>query len=455
MKTTKPGRKSPRRRDSAAHARRVGGTRARRDGSARNRIPGQPLEEAWTLPAEWYVSDAHHAREMAAIFGRTWQHIGPASRLAEPGSYVSSDVAGERLIAVRGQDARVRAFHNVCRHRAGSVVLGDGCSPALRCTYHGWTYGLDGKLLSCPEMETTRAFDRKDFGLSPVPLASWGQFLFVNLDPAAAKTAPLSRLVRPLEPSAERFHLDEVVFARRDSYEIACNWKVYVDNFLEGYHIPRAHPGLFKVLDYRRYTVEPAGAAVVQTAPPRFAGDGSTDKQSRPGKQVPRFAGDQSTDKQGRPGKQVPRVAGEQLGGEPRPGLLAGSASPTPPGKKTRAQIADNGERSSVYLWLFPGFMVNISTDYVQTNIILPAGAEKTVTIFDYYLHPGGNRARAGAALAKSIAWSDEIQQEDIRICENVQRNLRSLSYEAGRYCARRENGLHHFHELVRRALSA
>ena len=97
--------------------------------------------------------------------------------------------------------------------------------------------------------------------------------------------------------------------------------------------------------------------------------------------------------------------------------------------------------------------MVNISSDYVQTNIILPVGTEKTVTIFDYYLRAGGNRRRSEAALAKSIAWSDQIQQEDIRICENVQKNLRSRSYLAGRYCAKRENGLHHFHELVRRAL--
>jgi choline monooxygenase len=341
------------------------------------------LEEAWTIPSEWYFDAEHHRLEIERVFARSWQHVARAGELRGAGDTVTAAIAGEPLIVTRDGVGALRAFVNVCRHRAGTVVREGGCYRAFTCTYHGWTYGLDGALRAAPEMEGVEAFDRRDFALPPVRCEAWGPLVFANLDPGSPS---LRDWLGPAALGADRFALDAIPFARRVSYEIACNWKVYVDNYLEGYHVPRAHPGLARVLDYRRYWVRTEGNAVTQGAPPLSA--------SRPG----------------------------------------GSTE---------------GEDRSLYLWVFPSFMLNINPDYVQTNIIVPAGPEKTLCLFDYYFSATADIS----AREKSIAWADEVQREDIGICESVQRNLRSRTYKAGRYSVLRENGLWHFHELLRRAL--
>ncbi len=345
--------------------------------------PGAPLERAWTIPAAWYVDPDHHRDEIERVIGRTWQHAARADEVAAEGEWVTADLAGEPILVVRGRDGALRAFHNVCRHRAGAVAVGErGCSKALRCMYHGWSYGLDGALLAAPEMEGVRDFRREEFGLVPVRCDAWGPLVLVNLDP---KAGPMAEALGALPALAARTAFAGMEFARRDVYDIACNWKVYVDNYLEGYHVPAAHPALNRVLDYRRYTVTTDGPLVIQESPDRRGGG----------------------------------TSGE--------GYL--------------------------YVWAYPNLMLNVSPDYAQINVILPAGPERTRCVFDYYFAPGRGKASA-AARERSVAWSDAIQKEDIVICETVQRNLRSRAYRAGRYSAKRENGLHHFHELLRRDLS-
>lgn len=344
--------------------------------------PGTSLDRASTIPARWYFDPEHHRRELDLVFERTWQHVARADRLEEPGDYVAAEVAGEAVLVVRGRDRVLRAFHNVCRHRAGLVATGAGCAKALSCTYHGWTYGLDGALLAAPEMEGVKDFREADFGLVAVRCEAWGPFLFVNLDQNAA---PLSEALGVLPRLAEGTALAAMRFGVRETYDIACNWKTYVDNYLEGYHVPKAHPGLNKVLDYRRYWVKTEGPLVIQGSP----------------------------------------------------------------GRDTRA-----GEQEGyLYVWAWPNFMLNVSPDYAQTNRIVPAGPERTICVFDYWFPAGGSKA-AEARRRKSIAWSDGIQKEDVWICETVQRNLHSRSYRAGRYSAKRENGVYHFHEMLRRALA-
>jgi choline monooxygenase len=345
---------------------------------------GAPVEEAWTLPARWYVDPEHHRREGVEVLGRTWQFVCRTDEVAVEGAYVTSDIAGEPLLIVRGRDLALRGFHNVCRHRAGAVVRGAGCAKALSCTYHGWTYGLDGRLLAAPEMDGVRDFAQEDFGLVPVRCERWGAYVFACLDAAAP---PLLEALGPLPRLAAPRRLERFAFGLREVYPIACNWKAYVDNYLEGYHVPRAHPGLNKVIDYRRYAVVPEGPVVTQSAPDR------------------------------------------------RPAVDA----------KAR-------EDDYLYLWLFPNFMLNVSPDYAQTNLVVPTGPETCNVVFDYWF-PEDAPAEARARREESIRWSDGIQREDIVLCEEVQRNLRSRAYTAGRYSARREKGVHHFHEALRRML--
>ena len=339
-----------------------------------------PIEEASTLPSSWYVDPSHHARELELVFSRTWQQVGRTAQLAGPGDYLTAEVAGEPLVAVRGRDGVLRAFFNVCRHRAGVVARGEGCAERFRCTYHGWTYGLDGRLLGAPEMDGVSGFAPEDTALPPVRCEAWGPYVFANLD---GNASPLLDCMGPLPRLAGPHRLDELEFGVRETYTIACNWKVYVDNYLEGYHIPAAHPGLHRQIDYRGYAVTPDGPVITQGTSGR----------------------------------------------------------------------ADDGARY-LYLWLFPNFMINVNPDYAQTNLIVPTGPGSTLCVFDYFFPPGAGEEEAERRRRASIEWSDEIQREDIWLCESVQRNLRSRSYRAGRYSARRENGVYHFHELLRAALA-
>jgi len=240
---------------------------ARRGGGGTQ--PGLPIEEASTIPASWYFDAEHHRKEQGRIFARTWQQIGRADQLRSTGDHVTAEVAGEPVVAVRSRDGGLRSFFNVCRHRAGVVVRGSGCSKAFSCTYHGWTYGLDGALLAAPEMEGVRNFDKRKFGLIPVNCDAWGPYVFVNLDREAP---PLLEALGSLPRLAAKHSLERMPFGGREAYTIACNWKVYIDNYLEGYHIPRAHPGLNRVIDYKRYTVTKDGNIVTQGAPDRGRG---------------------------------------------------------------------------------------------------------------------------------------------------------------------------------------
>jgi choline monooxygenase len=213
------------------------------------------LSRARTLPADLYVDPAALAAERRRVFARTWQPAGAASDVSTPGAFVAAEVAGEPVVIVRDAAGNLRALSNVCRHRAGPVARGAGSAKALRCGYHGWTYGLDGALLATPEWDGVRDFDPAAHRLPEFRAETWGPFVFVNLDGAAP---PLADFLGAIGAETRGLPLDRLRPARRVDYEVACNWKVYVDNYLEGYHIPIVHPELFRLLDYRAYRVETA-----------------------------------------------------------------------------------------------------------------------------------------------------------------------------------------------------
>jgi choline monooxygenase len=298
------------------------------------------------------------------------------------------------VAVVRDGDA-LRGFHNVCLHRAGPVAHGCGRRQTLQCRYHGWTYSLKGELLRAPEMEGTEGFVPAEMRLRPVAVAQWGPLVFVNLDRTAP---PLLEVLGDVPARVAGFACEGMRFVMRKEWELACNWKVYVDNYLEGYHLPVVHPGLHKELDYDAYRVEPHRYYSIQHAPLRPVHGGKAAERQ----------------------------------------YVAGDAQPA----------------EAVYVWCFPNVMLNVYLGQMQTNVVIPVSHDRTRVVFEWFAAEPPADAASDPAWTKLVAFSDEIQQEDIEICEAVQRNLRSRVYDRGRYSAKRENGVHHFHGLLHEFLT-
>jgi choline monooxygenase len=356
-----------------------------------------PLARASTLPARYYLEAVYLEREKDQVFGRTWQLVARHEDLARPGDFVPATILDEPIVIAHGTDGVLRGFYNVCRHRAGQVALAKGNRRSLQCRYHGWTYGLDGTLRACPEMDETEDFRKEDFGLTPVRVERWGPFIFANLDAAAP---PLSAVLGaiPGEVASAGFDVEHMRLVERREYLIECNWKVYVDNYLEGYHLPIAHPDLFRELDYDAYRVETHRFYSKQHAPIR---------ELKEGQEI---------------------------------------------GRDRRFVRTADGEEDALYYWLFPNTMFNIYPDNMSSNVILPVGHDRTLTIFEWFFAEPGSGA-GWESMQQGIAFSDQIQQEDIVLCEQVQRGLRSRAYDTGRFSAKRENGVYHFQSLVREFL--
>ncbi len=165
------------------------------DASSSTSVPPleHPLEDGWTLPASWYSDAGVAALERERIFARSWQYAGPAEQVAEPGSFIATQAGHIPIVVTRDREDVLRAFVNVCRHRAYTIAKDNGCRETLQCPYHAWTYELDGSLRKAPRSEREEGFDPADFSLLPVSVDTWGPFLFVNPDPEAA---PLGRDAR-------------------------------------------------------------------------------------------------------------------------------------------------------------------------------------------------------------------------------------------------------------------
>ena len=345
-----------------------------------------PLAEAHTIPAPWYTDARIAALEQQNVFSRTWQSVGRADQVEKPGQYLTATVAGEPIVVVRGSDNQLRAFFNVCRHHAMTVMTEPcGHTQHLRCPYHGWTYNLEGELRGMTEFEAVRDFDRAKNGLVPVRVETWENFMFVNLDPQAA---PLRDFLGELVERARPLGFAALKFVERRSYTQQCNWKVYVDNFLDGgYHVPHMHKGLNSVLDYTNYTIENLERCCVQSSP--VAVDSSSE---------------------------------------------------------SNAAATRKGNRA-YYFWQYPNFMLNWYEGYLDTNLVIPLGVDRCEVIFDFYF--GDTSAAHMPYIRQSIEVSERVQHEDIVICDGVQRGLSSRAYQAGRLSVRREAGEHLFHRLL------
>jgi phenylpropionate dioxygenase-like ring-hydroxylating dioxygenase large terminal subunit len=203
--------------------------------------------DSLTLPFSWYSDEEVLRRERARIFARSWQYAGRADQVAEPGSFLATEAGGVPILVARGKDGELRAFVNVCRHRGAVLMDGCGRRETLQCHYHAWTYDLDGTLRTAPRSDREPGFDRGEWSLLPASVDTWGPFLFVNPD---ADALPLAEHLGELPEIVGRdLDLDAVVFHSRVELGARANWKIVVENFLECYHCPTAHPGFSAEVD--------------------------------------------------------------------------------------------------------------------------------------------------------------------------------------------------------------
>ncbi len=352
------------------------------------------IARASTIPARLYNDPVWLELERERIFAHTWQLVGRADQVRDHGDFFTAEIGNDSIVVLRDGE-RLRGFHHVCLHRAGPVAEGCGRRNTLQCRYHGWTYRLDGSLLRAPEMEGVENWTPDDMHLVPVRIASWGPLVFANLD---GKAPALEEVMEDVPARVAPFHCESMRYVMRKHWDIACNWKVYVDNYLEGYHVPVVHPGLHKELDYDQYRVEPHRYYSLQHAPLRPVTHGTAELR-----------------------KYDPR----------------------------RTDVPE-----AVYLWLFPNIMLNVYLGQMQTNVVLPLSHDRTRVVFEWFASEPPTNPAADREWTRLLAFSDEIQDEDIQICEIVQRNLRSRVYDRGRYSAARENGVHHFHSLLHEFLT-
>jgi choline monooxygenase len=277
-----------------------------------------PLGISQTIPSSWYTDSRYLELEKHVLFASSWQYVGHECRLPHPGDHIVADIVGNPVVVVRGNDGRIRAFFNVCRHRGGPLAVCDGYGKMLQCKYHGWTYTLEGQLRGIPKFDRTELFDKKDYGLVPLALDSWEGMLFVQVTPGrvplARHLAGIRERIAPHQPSSMKFF-------RRVDYTVNCNWKVYVDNYLEGYHVPLVHPSLSSILDYQQYVTELMEHYTLQHSP----------------------LSDEN------------RSYGIETGG------------------------------TAYYFHVVPNFMMNVLPGRLQTNLVLPVTHNITRVVFDYY----------------------------------------------------------------------
>lgn len=367
-----------------------------------------------SLPAAWYYDPAQYARELEAIWYRDWICVGRAEDIRAAGDYVVVPVGEESLILTRDREGRPRAFHNTCRHRGSTLCPapnGRFAGGRIVCPYHAWAYGLSGELLSTPKMELPADFRRESYPLYAAAIDSWGGFLFVNLD-----EKPSTSLAEFLGAEAEhlsRWPLADLVSVHREVSTLACNWKLFWENYSECYHCPGIHPELCRVMPlYREGLLSYDDSAAAR--PPGDAGDTR------------------------------PRVATGHvtwtLDGQTKLPLIEG------PSAADRALgVAFASFTASLFVVAHP--------DYVRSVRIAPRGPGHVELTIDWLLPPGVAERHAGE-LEKMFELGRLVVAQDGRVCELNQQGLRSRRHRAG-VLMPQEESLHEFHEWLRARLGA
>ena len=346
------------------------------------------IRAARTLPARVYSDPELFRAQRDSVFARTWHYAGHDDLVKVAGQvYPFTLLPGaldEPLLLTRDLSDRLHCVSNVCTHRGTVVVEGSGHEQQLRCRYHGRRFTLDGHFHSMPEFEGTKDFPSPADDLPPVGLGVWERFLMVALAPAMT----FEEAVTPMRERLAGLPFSSLVHdaAGAREYLVNANWALYIDNYLEGFHIPYLHSSLAATLDYGEYAVELERYAVLQLG------------IAKPGEAA--FA--------------LPRSHADH-------------ARPI----------------GAYYFWIFPTTMFNVYPWGVSVNVVTPLAVDRTRVSFLPFVWDETKRGTgAGAGL-------DRVEREDEAIVEAVQRGVRSRLYERGRYSPAREGGVHHFHRLL------
>lgn len=339
-----------------------------------------------TLSREYYTAPGIYGEERERIFERRWLCAGRAAELAHPGDFVVRSVAGESVILVRGQDAQVRAFYNVCRHRGTRLCEAPQgrLSETIQCPYHAWTYTLDGALIGAPHMNEVAGFDKGDYPLHAVALDTWEGFLFVNL---ARDPEPLAAAFAPLWERFRRFNLAQLRSAARREYAVRANWKLVFQNYSECLHCPVIHPGLAKLTPYT---------------------SGENDLVDGP------YLG----------GFMVITAPGGSLS-------MSGRACGAPVG----ALPAEDLNRVYFYS-IFPTLLLSLHPDYVMAHTLWPEGPDRTLISCEWLFHPD-SFDDPGFDPDDAVRFWDETNRQDWHICEQAQAGIGSRAYVPGPYSPR------------------
>jgi phenylpropionate dioxygenase-like ring-hydroxylating dioxygenase large terminal subunit len=341
-----------------------------------------------TLPWSWYSDPALARRESERIFARSWQYAGHTGQVAEPGSFFAAWAGEIPIVVTRARDGELRAFLNVCRHRGFTVANGEGKRETLQCAYHAWTYGLDGQLRAAPRSDREADFDAGELGLVPAAVDTWGPFVFVNPNGGAEPLADALGEVPAL--LGELLDLDALDHRFRLEWELAANWKVACENFLECYHCAVAHPGF---------------SAIVDVAPDayRLRTNGLTSSQVGP--------------------------------------LRENGASP----------FSDGEIRRSQFHFVWPNFGINVfpGRPNLSCGPMLPRGPERTARFLDYFFAPDVDQEW----IDELLELDQQVGREDTTLVEGVQRGIRTGVVEAGRVMTASEPLIAHFQQLTEEAL--
>jgi choline monooxygenase len=336
--------------------------------------------------------------EQRKIFARTWQFAGHISQLAGTGSYITTQAGVEPVLVLRDGEGELRAFRNVCRHRGSRLLSGSGdCGKAIRCRYHGWTYRFDGQLIGVPEGRAIPGLDKSALGLFPARVEVMSGLVFVNLDVHAT---PLADQVAGLPERLERWGLDKLKVKHEKPTTQPANWKIVVDNYLEGYHVPIAHPGLMRLLDYKNYDVELYDNWLWYDAPLR-------DKPS---------------------GNRMERIYQRMV--EPMPGL------------------SEDDRRVWRYIFIYPNTTIDLYPDQVGIWRIAPDGPLRSADFALTLLPPhAGVRTRAVQYANRKV--NELVSDEDADLVANQQAGLETRGFEPGPL-SRREAALGWFADMIR-----
>jgi choline monooxygenase len=355
-----------------------------------------------TVPAalapHFYRDPGILEQEQKRIFARTWQFVAHVSQLPERGAYITASAGVEPVLVLRDDDGTVRAFRNVCRHRGSRLLSGSGeCGKAIRCRYHGWTYRFDGTLIGVPEGRAIAGLDKSKLGLFPIRVETLCGLVFVNLDVHAA---PLAQQVDGLPERLERFGLERLQVKPEKATSQPANWKIVVDNYLEGYHVPIAHPGLMRLLDYKNYDVELHDGWLWYDAPLR-------DKPS---------------------GNRIERTYQRMV--EPMPGLTA------------------DDRRIWRYIFIYPNTTIDLYPDQVGIWRITPAGPLATEDL-NLTLLPAGAGWRSRLVQQANRRINQLTSDEDADLVANQQAGLETRGFEPGPL-SQRERALGWFADKIR-----